>query len=72
MQDGCAVPAVSTPAVNIGHVTLMAPNAIMVPRHIKLNRLFVKKSVCKGATAVISQPGNGSDASPGTSREFLQ
>lgn len=73
MQDGCAV---RTPALfrclNIGPVAIMVPNINMVPGHIKLNGLFAKKSICKGATAVLSQPGDGSDASLGTSRKLLQ
>lgn len=57
MQDGCAVSAVSTP-------TLF--RCQMVCRLVKLNG-FVKKSVCKGATTVVSQPRNGSEAFPGAS-----
>lgn len=63
MQDRCAVSAVSTPALFRCH---------MVPRQVNLNELFVKNSVCKCASTVVSQPGNGSDASPGTSRKLLQ
>lgn len=49
MQDGYAVSAVSTP-------TLF--RCQMVCRLVKLNGLFVKKSVCKGAAIVVSQPRN--------------
>lgn len=45
MQDGKAVSAVSTPALFRCH---------MVPRHVKLNGLFGKKSVCKGTTTAVS------------------
>lgn len=62
MQDGYAVSAVSTP-------TLF--RCQMVCRLVKLNGLFAKKSVCKGAAIVVSQPRNGSDAFPGASRKLF-
>lgn len=62
MHDACAVPAVSTP-------TLFSCQ--MICRLLKLNGLFVKKSVCKGAITVVSQPRNGSGAFPGASKKFF-
>lgn len=62
MQDGCTVSAVSTP-------TLF--RCQMVCGVVKLNGLFAKESLCKGATTVVIPPRNGSDAFPGASGETL-
>lgn len=58
LQDGCVVSAVSTP-------TLF--RCQMVCRLVKLNQLFGKKSVCRGATNVVSQPRDGCGAFSGVS-----
>lgn len=43
----------------------------MVCGVVKLNGLFAKESLCKGATTVVIPPRNGSDAFPGASGETL-